>query len=181
MKTFMRVAGVLIALLAIVVISMYFSYGNAEVRLRNQGNAQQSANKISFDNMWKTIEQTAQVPVEYKESFKDALSTIMDKRYKDGRAGALMSWVHEADLHFDSSTFAKLMDIVEENRASWTRDQKKLVDIKREHDNLRTTKPSMWFVGGRPEMKIQIVTSEKTEKAFTTQREDDVNLFNKKK
>jgi hypothetical protein len=57
--------------------------------------------------------------------------------------------------------------------------QKELIDYKREHDNLRKLFPSCIFVGSRPEIKIIIITSEKTENTFKTGKDNDVDVFGK--
>jgi hypothetical protein len=174
------VALVVAALLAIVAMS-WISISNKEIRLRNQLNAQQKNMAVVFDNTWKIIEQQAGVATEYRDSFKDIYPQLMQGRYGNSRGGALMSWIQESNPNFDTKLFEKLSDSIEAQRTVFTREQQKAIDLKREHDNLRTAFPSSLVVGGRPEFELKLVTSAKTDAAFKTGQENDVSLFGNKK
>jgi hypothetical protein len=178
---------IVIGIVAVFVVGMlgvsYVSYSNSEIVLRNQIEAQQEANQTVFDQVWKIIQQQAGVTSEYKDSFKEIYSEIMDKRYDNARGGALMSWIHEHNPEFDSSLYGKLMDSIEVQRTQFTTVQKRLIDLKREHDNMLEVFPSSVFlsIAGREEIDIQIVTSTKTKETFATEVEDDIGLFERKK
>lgn len=167
-----------VILLAIVWAVNYVGYSNEEVALRNQFNAQQKVSTVVYDQVWKIIQQQAGVAGKYADDFKEIYPKLMEGRYGKGD-GSLMKWVVEHNPNFDTSLYAKLMDSVEVQRTTFTETQKKLIDLKREHDNLRTVAPSSWFVGRRAELILQLVTSTKTENAFKTGKDDDVNLFKK--
>jgi hypothetical protein len=180
--------GVVIMIVALLLVGfavaipgcMYVTYNNQEVRLRKKAEAQQKANETSFDTCWKVVSQIAQVADQYKEAFKEIYPKLMEGRYGNARGGALMSWVTESNPQFDTKLYEKVANAIEEHRLVFKRDQQKLIDIKREHDVLLETIPSSIFVGGRDAIEIQIVTSSKTEKTFTSGKEDDVDLFGKK-
>jgi hypothetical protein len=72
------------------------------------------------------------------------------------------------------------MTSIEAQRTSFTREQAKLIDLQREHNNLLQTLPSSIFVGGREPIEVKIVTSGKTNKSFATGEDNDVDLFDKK-
>lgn len=165
----------LVALMAFIYIGMRFSYRNAEVSLRNLAKAQQEQNKVIYDKTWKTISQRAQITDKYEQAFKDIYSRIMDARYKD--ENLLFKFVTEQNPTLSPDLYRELADAVESNRLEFANVQKRLLDIKREHDNLRMRFPGSWFVGDRPELVLQIVTSTKTEKTFATGKEDDIQLF----
>jgi hypothetical protein len=162
---------------------MYFSYGNQEVTLRNQIVAQQKANEATYDEVWKVISQVAQVSENYKDSFKDIYVGVMNARYSKGD-GTLMKWIKEASPVFETKLYEKVANAIESQRATFTREQKKLIDIKREHDNLLDIQPGHFFlvtIGGKQKIDVQIVTSTRTDKAFKSGKDDDVDVFNKKK
>jgi len=98
-----------------------------------------------------------------------------------GKGGQLMKFITEANPNFDIRLFEKVSNSIEGQRTAFMRDQQKLIDLKREHDNVLTTMPGSFFVGSRPPVEIKIVTSTKTEKTFETRKEDDVDVFNTKK
>lgn len=69
------------------------------------------------------------------------------------------------------------MDSVQGKREEFALVQIKLRDIKRESDNLRQLFPSNLFVSNRPELKVKIVTSDKTEKVFSLEKENEIKVF----
>lgn len=164
--------------IAIIGFMMYMSYSNQEVRLRNAVTAQQKSNEASFDTCWKIIQGQAQVADKYKDSFKEIYSGLMEGRHYD-KGGALMKFITEANPNFDIKLFEKVANSIESQRQGFKRDQDKLIDLKREHDNILTTMPGSFFVGSRPPVEIKVVTSTKTEKTFETRKEDDVDVFKK--
>lgn len=175
----LAVVGLVVTLFLIGVV-MFISYSNKEVDLRTSFNAQQKANETVFDKVWKVIEQKSGVSSQYADKFKEIYVEVMDARYKDG-GGQLMKWIQESNPQFDASLFKDLSLAIESNRAEFQRVQSKLIDIKREHDNLRMKFPSSIFLAikGTKELQMKIVTSSKTDKAFETGKEDDVELFKK--
>ena len=90
-----------------------------------------------------------------------------------------MLWIKEHNPEFDSKIYMKLMTSIEANRKEFMHAQTEMLDMKREHDNLRTTAPSMWFIPDK-EVTVKIVTSTKTERVFESGKDDDVQLFKKK-
>jgi hypothetical protein len=159
------------------IVGMRISCSNDEIGLRNQAKAQQDCNKIIYDKVWKTISQIAQVAAKYEEAFKTIYTKIMDERYGKEGDNLLAKFITEQNPNLSTDLYNQIIDAVKANRAEFATVQKKLVDIKREHDNLRQKFPGSIFVGSRPELQIQIVTSTKTEETFKSGKEDDVKLF----
>jgi len=174
-KTVISLTGsvAIVLIIAIAIGIMYMSYNNKEVRLKNQFNAVQVDNQNQFDNMWKKISQVTQVT----KSERDSVERII-KGYASEHStkGAFINAVREMLPNIDSKTWLNLQNIVVSSRDRFTGNQTKLLDIKREHDNLLQTMPSSWFVGGREQLKAVIVTSDKTEDAFNTGKDNDVKL-----
>lgn len=166
------VAGSII-FIALTLLMVSIHYGNAEVSLRNKANAQQSVVGAVFDNTWKIIHEQAGVADQYKDAFAKIYPQLMGDRYKEGEA-QLAKLVVEANPKFDTSLYLKLMTSIESQRTVLTAAQEQLIDIKREHDNLRTMRPSRWFVGSVPELKITIITSAKTKHALETGEDNEL-------
>lgn len=166
-----------IATIFAVIFGMFISFNNREKSLRNLGTAQIEVSKNTFETTWKTIKQQAQVTEKYKDSFREVYTSIMDERYEGDRAGALMSWVQEANPQFDSSIFTKLMTTIEANRLRFQGSQDKLADIKREHDNLLDLFPSSLFLSGRARLEMPYVRSTLTNEVFSTGIDDSLGVF----
>lgn len=173
------VVGVVVAI-AFSAFLMYASISNAEVRLRNAVTAQQKSNETSFDTCWKIIQQQGQVADQYKDGFKEIYVGLMEGRHYE-KGGSLMKFIQENSPVFSEKLFEKVSNSIEVQRTVFKRDQQKLIDLKREHDNMLVTIPSTWFVGSRPPVNIKIVTSSKTEATFDTGKEDDLDISPKKK
>lgn len=153
---------------------------NTNADLRARAAAQQKANEASFDTVWKILQQKAGVVAQYKEDFKAIWPELIAGRYQSG--GSLMKWVQERNPNFDSSLYKDLMVSIESERKEFLRDQKTLIDIKREHDQLRTRPISGFLLslfGNSSEIEITVVTSGRTNEAFGTGEDNDVELFKK--
>ncbi len=182
MKALIAAAGFVgvVVITIVIIIGMYVTYSNAEVRLRNTITAKQTDNKSEMDAMWKTISQTAQVTEEQKNALMEIFNGYAQARTGEG-GGSLMKWVQESVPNVDQSTYRNLQNIITAQRDGFKFRQKELLDLKREHDNLIDTLPSKLFVGGRGKINVVIVTSTRTEGAFQSGKDDDVNLFNRNK
>jgi hypothetical protein len=136
---------------------------------------------VIYDKVWKILQQSAGVLDKYSADFKDIYTNIMSGRYaSDGKNTPMMKWIQESNPNFSSEMYKSLMDKIEAQRSEFAMVQKRLIDIKREDDNLIQQFPGSLFLSGRKPIEINIVTSTKTENTFKTGKEDDIDLFGKK-
>lgn len=166
---------------AVIIIGMFVSIMNKNAGLVNQFKAQQIVNTTVHDNMWKTLQQKAGISDQAADKFGEVYEKIMDARYQ-GKDDVLVNWVQEQNPNFDMSLYKDLSQAVEAYRNEFKNVQTKLIDIKRENDNLRTMFPSsvVLMIIGQKELEMKLVTSSRTEKAFDTGVDDDVQLFDNK-
>lgn len=165
-----------VALVLLIVVSMYFSTSNTEISLRNKIEATQTSCTAYYDKMWKIISQKAQVSSQYKESFNDIYKNIMSERYDD-KGGSLMKWIQESNPNFDVSLYRDLSASIESERQGFLVEQKSLIDLNLQHRNLLMKFPSTLFVGSRPPIDIKIITSATTEDVYKTRQENNVKVF----
>lgn len=156
---------------------VWISSVNAEVSARNALIAQQKANESSFDKLWKTISQQAQVPLAERESFQKTYAEIMKATKGIAGNGQLASFFQQAKVDISPDMFKKLMSTIEAQRESFHRDQQHLLVLKQQHDNIRMRFPSSLFVGNRPEFDVHIVTSSRTSAVFESASDNDISLF----
>ena len=177
------IAGSVAVLLGLVIVFTGVGAVNTEIELRNQAIAQEKANQVVYDEVWKVLQQKAGILDKYAEDFKSVYGTIMEDRYQGEKNGPspTFKWIQEHNPTFSWEMYKDLSVAVEAYRGKFSRVQQRLVDIKREHENLRQKIPSCWFVGNKPELKITIVTSTKTDYTFKSGKEDDIDLFKNKK
>ncbi len=154
------------------------SKNNQEVGLRAQVEAKQLDNKQELANLKNKFIETAQVS--QKEA--DLLSEVFVK-YANARSGqgggSLVTMITESVPTINPTTLRNLQNIIESSRNSWVSRQKELIDINRVHTQLLREFPSnmLFSLLGRQEIKIIIVTSEESEKAFATGKEEATKLF----
>lgn len=182
MKTLLAVGGLIgtAVLAVIIVVVMYVSYSNAEVRLRNAIKAKQTDNKNEMDAMWKTIAQTAEVSDKDRASLMEIFNGYAQARNGNDNGAAVVKWIKEAIPTVDNKTLLNLQNIIVAQRDGFKFRQKELLDLNREHDNIIDTLPSSLFVGGRGKIDVVIVTSTRTENAFQSGKDDDTQLFKPK-
>lgn len=171
--------GVLLTI-AVIGLTWYWSVINAEVGLRNQIAAKQTANEVELDTMVKTITQSAQVTTAQAEALKSVVTANADARTNPG-SGSLATLVRESIPNLDQSTFKTLMNIIAGTRSSFAARQTEILNMKKEHDDLRLKAPSRWLVGDKPEITVVVVTSTRAKGSFATGLDDDTDLFPKAK
>ena len=163
-------------LFGVIPLTLYFSAHNREVGLRNQFNAQQEANTAVFDNTWKIIQQETQVAAAERASFRETFVDIMGAQQGVAGNGSLASFFTQAKVDVTPVLYKKLMTSIEAQRTAFLDSQRKLLQIKKDHDDVITQYPSAFFVGGRDALEPQLVTSTKTKSTFEGGVEDDVYL-----
>lgn len=173
----------LVALIVIFTIGWFVSTDietdNREVDLRNAVTAKVSDEEATFDKMWKILAQKAQVADQYKGAFKEIFPALIEGRYSKGD-GSLMKWIQESNPSFDASLYKDLMASIDVERNAFLTTQRQLIDLKREHDNLRMKWPSKWFINADvQEIQIKIISSETSKETMRTGMENDINLFKK--
>lgn len=172
---------VAVGALILIPVLMYVGANNREVGLRNRAAAQQRNLENIHDRVWKILQQQADVADAGKEGYLELYPKLMEGRYGNARGGALLSFVKEHNPTFDLKLYDRLSASIEAQRTDFAREQTKLLDIKREHDDMLQKLPDSLFVGGRPPLEVKIITSSRSRKALEEGKDDDVNLFQKKK
>lgn len=167
-----------VVIIGIVWFSMSVSYQNQEVRYVNQFKAENQKIEAVYDNMWKSIQQIAEVTDNYKDSFKDIYVQITDARY-DKDNGVLMKWIQESNPNFDTSLYQKLAGVIEVERKRFLNAQTKIIDIVREHNNMLDVIPSKWFLSGKDYLEYEVISSSRSKNVMETRMDDDVSVFKK--
>ena len=172
------------AVVVLIILFVFVAIGtiNKEVTLRTGFEATEKNVAISFDKMWKTLANQAEINEKYKDDFKDVAPELVEARYKGG-TGKLMAWIQEHNPEFTPDMYTKLMDSVAQERTVFNREQQKMIDYHREHTTYvrkPVSKTILNMFGDPSELEITLVTSSRTETVTATGKDDDVNLFDKK-
>lgn len=181
MKNPFVIAGLSIVTILVLFFGItYLVTKNKDAGLRNEAAAQQRACALYYDEVWKVLKQKAQVADQYKDAFKEIYPSLINGRYGDEKGGTLIKMIKESNPDFNISLYKDLSAAIESERRGFRREQDRLSDIKREHDDLRTKWPTDWFMNKDSVLTIVIITSDVTENVYNTGKENDINLFDKK-
>jgi hypothetical protein len=167
------------------IISAVYVIGtlNREADLHVVIDNKQKDNENEFDNMWKKIAKTAQVPDAYKNSLKDIIIGNAQARAlgNGGNNGALATWIQEAVPNVDKlgDTYVNLMNIITSSQDAFTFRQKELLGLNTTHNQMfkHVVEGALLRGFGRKETEVVIITSTKTEKVFKAGKDDDVSVF----
>ena len=179
MKQILISIGIILAVIAVTIVGMYFSYNNQEISLRQEAEAQRGRIEANHDAMWKIINQQAQVADQYKTAFEEIYPELISGRYSSGD-GSLMKWIQEQNPNFDTSLYQTLMESIEVQRLSFEKNQARMLDIIREHETLCKTVPGAWFIKDKTPIEYTVISSTRTKIVMGTGIDDDVELFEKK-
>ncbi|MNK86384.1 hypothetical protein D3C87_1062950 [compost metagenome] len=169
----------IIILLASVLFGAYINTTNQEIRIHEHYEAKQKDITNVYDDVWKTISQTAQVSEDYRASFDSIYSHIMSDRYSKGD-GSLMKWITESNPQFDTSLYNRLAVTIESKRGEFKNAQTELLDVVRNYNTFISVFPNRLFLSGKQRLEAKLILSTRTNKAIDSGVDDDVKLFNNK-
>lgn len=165
----MLLLGILGVIFAFIAIIFFYdvSVKTKEVHLRNLITAKQRDNENELSNLTAKVRQSASVTEAQMASLKDIIVGYATAR-NNTSPGQVVTAVHDSIPNIDTSTFNHLMNIITGSSDAFAQRQTEILDLKREHDDLRTSPISGMFVGNVPEIQVVVVTSTSAKDAFAT-------------
>lgn len=153
------------------------SWHNTANGIYNQYEMKIKSNSGEFDNLWKKIKQSSQVPEQKKEAFKEIFNSYAGSRSTGGDK-QVMTWVKEAVPAVDLKIYDQLMNIITGSRDTWTMKQTELVSIAEQYNAMLVTQPKGLVLGffGHKKIDPKIITSTRTEETFASGLDDNVSL-----
>lgn len=170
----------LILLIGAVSIMTIWSHRNTAVALEERINAQYTANKSNYDNMWKSFKEMTQITELQANQFKDVYKGLIEGRYDD--PNVLFKMVQEQNPQLDTSVYAQLQRQIAAGRTTFDNNQKTLADIVREYNTYVRKHIVMAAITGKQPKNMDdfIVTSQRTQDAFDTKKDDEIDLSGSK-
>lgn len=177
------------ALVVVISLSLalgYIGFSNDANRFEVDIKAKYSDNQNVYDNGWKKVVETAQVPEFQVSTLKELYDSIMKNRYGATGSKAMLQFIQEQNPTIDQSTFRAIQQTIESFRNEFAANQTRLVSIKQTYESFLTATTSGRFYntfGHYPHIDLSvydIVTSEKTQDDFRTKKSEPLTL-NKKK
>lgn len=173
---------VVVAVLAVAVVSALWNFYSNAVLYENGIKAQYAQNKNNFANGVNEVREVAQVPSMYTDDLVKVWSGVMQDRYGKDGSRALFQWIREHNPKVDPSLYQKLQVVIVTWRNSFMADQKMLIDKRNQYQNYFGQPPSHVFyawVLGFPRIDLSqydIVTSAETERTFDTKKSEPIQL-----
>lgn len=172
--------GLLVAVLAIVCVSSFISYGNSGVDMEEGIKAQYKSNQIVYSTFTQTATAQLGVQREYAKQVQDVITNAMNGRYKDSKALALaVSESYPASL--DPKMSSRIMDTIEAGYNNFANEQRMMASRVQVYDsNLRYFWSRTWLkANGYPTLNTddyRPVLSASTQKAFETKTDEGIQF-----
>ncbi|MBI4143136.1 hypothetical protein HY480_04650 [Candidatus Uhrbacteria bacterium] len=170
-----------VALFVVVYFGSAFGYRGDCVRAEAGIKAQYKANQSSYDAMWKTFKEMAQVPEMYVADMRKVWDGAIQGRYGAEGSKAVFQFIKEHNPTLDPSLYTRLQSAIEAGRNRFNADQQQLLAKKQAYEVVlegnRGAVVGMWF--GFPKIDLDeydIVTSDQTAEAFATKKAAEVKL-----
>lgn len=170
--------------LVIVAAALLITY----ITTANYGNRMEQDIQAVYENRNNVLSQytlkmqeAVQVPEMYKNDFKEVITAAMQGRYGNDGSQAAMQWIHENNLHFDSTMHRRLQTLIESGRNEYQREETRLIDIVRVYKtNLGFVWTGFWLrQAGYPRIdlaKYKPITTIETQRAVETGVQAPVKL-----
>lgn len=167
--------------IATVAIS-YISANNDGARMENQINQlnKDSENKLSKYTL--EIGELIQVPEMYKNDLKEVITATFSGRYGPDGSKAVMQWIQERNLNFDSSLYKNIQIQISAGRKEFEIAQtRKLEQCTVYENNLAYFWKGMWLnMAGYPKRDLaklcQVVSDTRTQASFERGTQESIKL-----
>lgn len=169
------IALIIIGIIAVILLGSLWGQFGALTTLENRVEAKHTANKSEYDNMWKSFKETANVTKKQANEIKTAYMDLISGRYQD--ENLLFKMVKEDNPKMDTTLYSKLMDNITAGRKTFNNVQKQLIDVAQEYNNYLDLHP-WWKLFGKKNIDPNklIVTSERTDNAFGTGKDEEIEI-----
>ena len=169
------------ATVAVIAVASYINAANYGNRAEKELDAVWVNNQNVLGNYTLKVQEAAQVPEMYKNDLKEVVVGAVAGRYGANGSQAVMQWLKEANIPFDSSLYTKMQQIIEAGRNQFTTEQTRMIDVKRSYEtSLGYVWQGFWMkLAGYPKIelaKYKPVVAGDTAKAFETGVQAPVQL-----
>lgn len=172
---------VVLAIVAASTVGWVIGTRNEFISLEQGITAQYDQNRNNYDNFVKSVVETAGVAGKYADDLTKLTRAAIEGRYGANGSQAVFQWLKEQNPQLDASVYKKIQQVIEAGRLSFETNQKTLIDKKRVYQTKLQQFPDSMIAGffGFPRIdlaKFDIVTSDRTEKAFETKRDEAIKI-----
>lgn len=123
-----------IGAIILIVVASYISANNYGATVEAQLRAARDDNKNVLAQYQQKVLEAAQVPSMYKDDLKEVVAAAVTGRYGADGSKAVMQWIKEANIQFDSQLYVKLQEIIQSGRKDFEIGQTRMIDIRRGYE-----------------------------------------------
>lgn len=179
MKVFMWIMGGVVSLIimgAIVCATAYVSANNYGATVEASLRASRDDNKNILAQYQQKVLEIAQVPAMYRDDFKAVVEGAVSGRYGADGSKAVVQWIKESNINFDSSLYIKLTETIQAGRKDFEIGQTRMIDIRRGYEtNMGYMWRGFWLkIAGYPKINLkdyQPITTTNVEETFSRGKE----------
>jgi hypothetical protein len=149
---------------------------NNELVVQEAGlDAQYKQNQNNYDNFTKKVVEVAQVPAMMRDDLEKVTKAAIQGRYGADGSKAVFQFIKEQNPSISPEIYTKIQQVIDSGRTAFESEQKMLLDKKRVYLIQLNSFPTNFVARllGFPKLdltKIDIVTSDDTDKAFTSKK-----------
>lgn len=194
---YVAIAFGVVALMVVIVLASlgfgYVSFSNDANRFEADIPAQYEQMKNVYDNGWKEVMETSQIPENYADDMKSVWQATLTGRYGDKGSQAMLQFIKESNPNIDASLYKQVQEKIEEFHSTFSTSQTRIISIKQSYNQYLTATTGGRFyntIGHYPHIKVgipygstddfAILTSDKTTQDFSTHRANPLQLRHKK-
>lgn len=165
------VLGAFIALL-VIGFGAAVSYNNSFAHIEQQVKKFNKDSENHLSNYTLKVQETAQIPDMYKDGLKEVIKGTFEGRYGKDGSKAVMQWIQEQNIQFDSSLYKEIQVVISSGRDEFRISQTKKLDACAIYETKLAQFPGSMFAGffGYPKIDLdktcQVVSDDRTQAAF---------------
>lgn len=157
--------GVLLGVLGVILVvggvlfGTYVSAHNTGVRYEAQIDKFHKASQNTLSNYTLKVQEMVQVPAMYKDDLKSVIEATFQGRYGKDGSKAVMQWIQEQNLQFDSKLYLNLQAVMESGRDEFKLSQDRKLEICTQYEQeLGYFWKGMWLgIAGYPKKDLDTI------------------------
>jgi Tfp pilus assembly protein PilE len=157
-----------IAIMGLVTFSQYTSVYDRDAELRATFKAELANREGQFDAFKNTMKDFGGLKKSKENTIKELYATVVTGRPGQSPNAAMLTFVKESNPNYDESIYTNMMQQVKALRMDYANVQKRLADVKNQHDQLRTKFWSRMFLSNNSELKYEVTSTAQTKETMRT-------------
>lgn len=143
--------------------------------------AEKANNRNILSNYGKKLVEAAQIPDMQRDDFIKLVKAQMEGRYGADGSKATFQFLKEQNISLDTKVYTQLQRLIEAGRNEFSTGQTKLISVKQGYETVLGSFPrgTIMSMFGYPKINLDdydIVSDDRTENAFTTKKEEAIQL-----